>query len=263
MWAMPYSRYGALGDTSTEGLDDPDGEGGFRGWANRLAEQVAAAEGSLLYANLGVRGRRTRQVLDQQLGPALEMRPDLATVFCGTNDVVASRFDADAVAADMQRMLRALVAQGATALTFTLPDLTPVMPSARRIAPRVLALNDRLRAAAAASGAILVDFAAHSVASDPRLWSDDRLHANSAGHARIAAGLAHALDLPGSDGSWVEPLPAAPSCGRRERLAAELRWARRHLLPWLWRHARGRSSGDGRACKRPRLTPLRFDARAS
>jgi len=260
---MPFSRYVALGDSSTEGLDDPDGKGGFRGWANRLAERVAAVEGSLLYANLAVRGRRTRQVLEQQLAPALEMRPDLATVFCGTNDVVGSRFDADGVAADMERMLRALVEQGATALTFTLPDLTPVMPSARRIAPRVLALNDRLRAAAAASGALLVDFAAHAVASDPRLWSDDRLHANSAGHARIAAGLAHALGLPGSDGAWVEPLLPAPPPSRREHVAAELRWARRHLLPWLWRHARGRSSGDGRTCKRPRLEPVRADAGAA
>ncbi len=53
----PYERYVAIGDSSTEGLDHPDGQGGYRGWANRLAEQVAAAQGgSLLYANLAIRG---------------------------------------------------------------------------------------------------------------------------------------------------------------------------------------------------------------
>src|SRR6185436_10937152 len=31
-------RYVAIGDSSTEGLDDPRSAGGFRGWADRLAE---------------------------------------------------------------------------------------------------------------------------------------------------------------------------------------------------------------------------------
>lgn len=253
---LRFERYVALGDSSTEGLDDPDGAGGFRGWANRLAEHVAAAHGALLYANLGVRGRRTRQILDEQLAPALAMRPDLATVFAGTNDVVARHCDVEGVARDVEAMLGALVAAGATVLTFTLPDLTPVLPLARRIAPRVAALNERLQGAAAATGAILVDFAAHPVCSDPRLWSEDRLHANAAGHARIAAGLAHALDLPGYDAAWTQPLPLALRPPRRARLVAELVWMRRHLLPWIWRHARGRSSGDGRSCKRPELGPV-------
>ena len=38
-----FSRYVALGDSSTEGLDDPDGAGGYRGWSQRLAERMIAA----------------------------------------------------------------------------------------------------------------------------------------------------------------------------------------------------------------------------
>ena len=39
---MPrFERYVALGDSSTEGLDDPDGRGGYRGWADRFAARVA------------------------------------------------------------------------------------------------------------------------------------------------------------------------------------------------------------------------------
>jgi lysophospholipase L1-like esterase len=251
-----YQRYVAIGDSSTEGLDDPDGRGGYRGWANRLAEQVAAAQGGLLYANLAVRGRKTREILEEQLEPALAMRPDLATLFCGTNDVVSRRFDLERVAADFDRMLAALVDSGATVLTFTMPNLASVLPLARRIAPRLDALNEAMRRAAARRGARLVDFAAHPVAADPRLWSDDRLHANTAGHARIAAALAHALGVPGSDEAWREPLPAVSPRGRRERVAAELAWLTRHFAPWLLRHARGRSSGDGRLPKRPRLAPV-------
>ncbi len=258
-----FERYVAIGDSSTEGLDDPDGHGGFRGWADRLAGHVAAAQGSLLYANLALRGLRTRRILDSQLDRALALHPDLATLFAGTNDVMARRFDAAAVAADVGRMQRALVDGGTTVLSFTLPELTRVMPLARGLTPRVRALNAALREASANSGAVLVDLAAHAVAADPRLWSADRLHANPAGHARIAAALAHALRLPGSDDSWSHPLPPAPPRRVGERLAGELAWACRHLLPWLWRHARGLSIGDGLAPKRPRLTPVVADTGAA
>lgn len=251
-----FERYVAIGDSSTEGLDDPDGQGGFRGWANRLAERIASVQGSLLYANLGIRGRRTRQILDGQLEPALAMQPDLVTVFSGTNDVVSRGFDPGTVARDMEAIQRALIGAGATVLTFTLPDLTPVMPLARWIAPRVHALNDALRSAANASGTILVDFAIYPMASDPRLWSLDRLHANAAGHARIAAALADALALPGATGDWRAPLPDVTSPTLGQQLAAEWTWGRDHLFPWIWRHLRGRSSGDGREPKRPRLLPV-------
>ncbi len=248
-----FERYVAIGDSSTEGLIDPDGRGGFRGWANRLAEHVAAAQGSLLYANLGIRGRKTRQILEGQLDRAAAMRPDLATLFAGTNDVITRHFDIDGVTRDLERMQRTLIDGGATLLTFTLPDLGPVLPLARRLAPRVLALNEALREVSARTGAIVVDFAAHPVSSDSRLWSDDRLHANSLGHERIAAGLAHALGLPGTDSSWGDPLPERPAPGIGRRIAAEVSWGGRHLLPWAWRHLWGRSSGDGRTAKRPEL----------
>lgn len=240
----PLTRYVALGDSSTEGLDDPDGEGGYRGWSRRLAERLAGGEGGLFYANLGVRGRTTREIRESQLAPALALRPDLVTLFSGTNDVVRWRFDAARVAGDVEAMQRALIGQGATLLTFTLPDLTPVMPAARWLAPRIARLNECLREVSARTGAVLVDVARHPVASDPRLWSEDRLHANALGHARIAAALAEALGLPGSDASWSLPLPPAPGRSLAGRLAAELRWVRRHFAPWIWRHLRGKRAGD-------------------
>ena len=251
-----FSRFVALGDSSTEGLDDPDGRGGYRGWANRLAERIAESQGGLLYANLAVRGLSTRQIRERQLTPALRMQPDLVTLFSGTNDVVRRRFDPAGVEADVEEMHRALIGQGAVLLTFTLPDLTPVMPAARWIAPRVELLNRTLREVSSRTGAILVDVARHPVASDPRLWCDDRLHANALGHARIAAALAEALGLPGTDPSWSHPLPPAPPSPFPARLGSELRWTRNHLLPWLWRHLHGRSSGDGRQPKRPELQRL-------
>jgi lysophospholipase L1-like esterase len=251
-----FERYIAIGDSTVEGLDDPDGRGGYRGWANRLAERIAREQGALQYANLAVRGRKTREVLDEQLGPALAMKPDLAAVVAGTNDILRATFDPEAVARDIERMQRALIEGGATVFSFTLPDLTPVMPLARPLRNRIRAFARALVEAGARTGAVVIDFTAHPVASDPRLWSEDRLHANSLGHARIAEALAHALSLPGADPGWAAALPEPPPRGLYRALGAELAWGRRYLLPWLWRHARGRSSGDGCRPKRPRLEPL-------
>ncbi len=252
----PFARYVALGDSSTEGLDDPDGAGGFRGWSTRLAERIAGGQGGLLYANLAVRGYTTRQILETQLEPALTMRPDLVTLFSGTNDVVRRRFDAGEVGNDVEVMQRALIGQGATLLTFTLPDLSTMMPAARWLAPRVDLLNQALREVSARSGAVLVDLASYPVACDPRLWSEDRLHANALGHQRIAAAFSDALGLPGADGSWSDPLPPSPPPSFSARVWSDLRWSGQHLLPWIWRQMKGRSLGDGRSATRPKLRPV-------
>jgi lysophospholipase L1-like esterase len=251
---LRFERYVAIGDSTVEGLDDPDGRGGYRGWADRLAEMLAAEQGSVLYANLAIRGRTTRQIRREQLEPAVAMRPELVAVVSGTNDLLRPHFDPVALRDDVETMQGTLAATGATVITFTLPDLGDVMPLARLVRGRLVQMNQIIRDAGAKSGAIVCDFAAYPVASDPRLWSDDRLHANTAGHARIADALADHLGLAGANRSWSEPLPGALPPRWMAGLRAEAAWTCRHLLPWLWRHAQGRSSGDGINPKHPRLT---------
>lgn len=251
---MTFDRYVAIGDSTSEGLDDPDGQGGYRGWADRLAERIARSQAEpLLYANLAVRGRTSRRIREEQLDAAVAMRPDVATVSGGTNDFLRPKFDPRAVALELELMQRALIDVGAIVMTFTLPDMRRVMPLTRFFIDRVFALNDELRAVCARTGARLLDLAAYEVAADPRFWSDDRLHANSLGHERIAAALAELLGIP-TDPLWSTPLPPPPPPGPLDVLRAEWAWTRRHLAPWLWRHARGKSSGDGRGAKRPELT---------
>lgn len=209
----------------------------------------------MLYANLAVRGLGTAQIRERQLGTALSLRPDLATVFCGTNDVTAWRFDAGAVAADIEHMQCALADAGARVVSFTLPDLSPLMPAARLIRGRIEALNGALARASRRSGAILVDFASQPVATDRRLWSEDRIHANAEGHARIAVALAEALGVPVRGEDWRGALPPLPARTRGEWCREECRWATRHLLPWLGRALLGRSLSRGRTAKRPELGP--------
>src|SRR5258706_8888938 len=124
----PFQRYVAIGDSTVEGLDDPDGRGGYRGWADRLAQKLAAAQGSVLYANLAIRGRTTRQIRREQLDAAVAMQPDLVAVVSGTNDLLRPRFDPDALREDVEAMQGALTGTGSTVITFTPPDLRDLKP---------------------------------------------------------------------------------------------------------------------------------------
>ena len=116
--------------------------------------------------------------------------------------------------------------------------------------------NAAVREVSRGTGTIVVDLARHRFAGDPRFWSDDRLHANSEGHLRIAAALAEAVGSPGANGDWSVPPPPRARPSLAARLGAELSWTRKHFIPWVVRHARGRSSGDGIVAKRPLLTPV-------
>lgn len=254
-----FERYVAIGDSTTEGLFDPDGNGGNRGWADRLAEHLAARQPRLLYANLAVRGRLTAEIHAEQLGPALDLEPDLVSVVAGMNDVLRPSFEPQPVLGSLEEMIRALRGTGATVLTATFGDPVPVNPYARVLRRRMASLNAGIRAAARRHGAVLVDFDREPVASDPRLWCEDRLHANSDGHERIAGACAQALGLEVEGPPWNEPLSPRPRARRKEFIVGEIAWARRHLAPWVVRRIKKVSSGDGVSAKRPHLAPVITD----
>ncbi|MFJ3670185.1 SGNH/GDSL hydrolase family protein [Streptomyces sp. NPDC090106] len=257
MTAHAYLRYVALGDSQTEGLGDGDDVRGLRGWADRLAERAAASSPELSYANLAVRGRLAGAIRAEQLAPALALKPDLATVCAGMNDLLRPRVDLDEVAGHLEAMFAALTGAGARVATLTFPDVARLIPMARPLAPRAVALNDRIREAAARHGVVVAETSGYAFATDPRLWSTDRLHASTFGHTWIATMVADALGLP-DDGRRPEPPPAAVREGSALRsVGTELRWAGTFLGPWLVRRVRGRSSGDGRRAKRPELLPVR------
>src|SRR5690554_7518962 len=78
----PWSRYVALGDSFTEGIGDPEPQspGGHRGWADRVAEVLSIDHQPFSYANLAIRGRLLQQIIDEQVEPALALKPDLVSI---------------------------------------------------------------------------------------------------------------------------------------------------------------------------------------
>jgi lysophospholipase L1-like esterase len=248
------TRYVAIGDSTVEGLEDPGPDGVYVGWADRLAGHLLAVHPGLTYANLAVRGLTAGEVRRTQLEPALALRPDIAVVVAGVNDVLRPRFDREALRDDLFAMHAGLTRSGARVAAFTMPDMSRVAPLAVVLRPRIEALNAIVRETGARFGTAVADLAAEPLASDPALWHDDRLHANSEGHRRVALALAEALGVDAGD--WRSPLPPTAQDTRLAVLARELGWAATHLAPWLWGRVRGRPAEVARTCKRPDLLPV-------
>jgi lysophospholipase L1-like esterase len=248
-----FRRYVAIGDSTTEGLEDPDPRGGYRGWADRLAQHIADAQDEPLeYANLAIRGLRMREIRTAQLDDALAMRPDLLTIFGGMNDVIAPRCDFDAIRADYVIAFGEARRAGCTVLTFTMPDPTTINPLGWRLRERVSRLNDIIRSEGEARRVLVMDFDAYPAASDPRLWYEDRLHGNTIGHTKAAAAMAWRLGVDGFDDSWAHPLDGEqPQTGPRVAITGDMDWAVHYLLPWLGKGVRRLPRGFGIPRKRP------------
>ena len=258
-----WQRYIALGDSFTEGLSDPEPgtPDAFRGWADRLAEHLAAAapKGSIEYANLAIRGRLLPQVLAEQVPVALAAGPDLVSLVAGGNDLLRPGADPDRLAADLEAAVVSFRAVGADVLLATGvdPRQTPII---RRTRGRVAVFNTHLWSIAARQGAVVLDQWGASWVPDARMWDPgDRIHLTAEGHRRTALSAAAALGVPvtGDDTDWRTPLEPAPPQPARVVVAQELAWVRGFVLPWIGRRIRGESSGDGRAAKRPTALPLR------
>ncbi len=252
--APAYHRFVAVGDSWTEGVGDPDPArpNGVRGWADRVAEVLATRTDDFGYANLAIRGRTVPEILDEQLAPALALRPDLLTLQGAGNDLLHLRPDIDGLVAALDDAAAQAVAVGARVVLFTHGAAASGPFSALR--GRIAVFNELIREVVDARGAVLVDNWRIRDARDPRYWDVDRVHLSPLGHQRAAT---HVLQTLGLD-HVSEPLdPLDPAhLGRRERLRADAEWLRTFVAPWVHRRLTGRSLGDGIRPKRPVLAPI-------
>jgi lysophospholipase L1-like esterase len=247
-------RLVALGDSTVEGLEDPGPDGGYVGWSDRFARRLARERPGLLYANLAVRGQTAAEVRRTQLDRALALQPDVAMLVAGVNDVLRPRLDRVGLRDNLLTMYRSLAGTGARVLTFTMPDMTRVAPMAIVLRRRIEFLNDVVREAGASYGILVADLAAEPIGGHPALWHDDRLHANSEGHRRVAAALADVYGLDTED--WRTEPEETAAAGLARILGRELRWVGGHLAPWLWGRFRRQPFSTGGVCKRPDLVPV-------
>jgi lysophospholipase L1-like esterase len=246
----PWARYVAIGDSFTEGIGDPEPEspGGFRGWADRVAEVLAQGTEDFAYANLAIRGRLLQQIIDEQVEPALELHPDLISISAGGNDIIRPGTDPDDISARLEGAVERLASSGATVVLFNGPDIgtTPVLGRHRG---KVAIYNENVRGIAQRHNAVVADMWSLRELKDPRMWAPDRLHFSPVGHHTVARMVLGALQVD-NDLEPFSPEPLPTSTWRRARVE-DLGWAREHLVPWVLRRMRHQSSGDNVTAKRP------------
>ncbi|WP_025158285.1 SGNH/GDSL hydrolase family protein [Leifsonia aquatica] len=251
----PWSRYVALGDSFTEGIGDPEpaSPGGHRGWADRVAEVLSSQTDDFAYANLAVRGKLIKQILDDQVEPALALRPDLITISAGGNDVIRPGTDPDQIAALFDEAVARLSRDGATIVVFTGVDVG-FSPVFRGIRGKVAIYNENVRRIAAKYDCIVADQWALTEIQDQRMWAPDRLHLAPLGHHTVARMVLAALNVDND----LQPLDPEPLPARtwRQARAEDLSWAREYLVPWVVRRIRHQSSGDHVLPKRPEAGPF-------
>jgi lysophospholipase L1-like esterase len=231
----------------------PDGE--FRGWADRVAARLAAHDPEFRYANLAVRGKLIGQIARDQVPVAAAMDAQLVTLAGGLNDVLRPRCDIARVEAELTECVRALAGKPGRLVLFRATDPQRRMRGSRRIMPAVERLIAHVDALGAEHGCVVVDLFTTRVFDDPRMWAEDRLHLSAEGHRRVAEAVMQALGAE-PEFDWHAPLPPALTTPWLTARRADLHWARVYLLPWIGRRLRGKSSGDGRAAKRPEPAPV-------
>ncbi|WGD38639.1 SGNH/GDSL hydrolase family protein [Lysinibacter sp. HNR] len=243
---MQEIKYVALGDSFTEGVGDELSNGYVRGWADLVAEGFAQASSeAVYYANLAIRGKLLRVIIDEQLDRALALSPTLVTFNGGGNDMLRPRTHAAELIALFQTVIERVSESGAQLVLLSGGNPTRGLPLGGSIERKGDLLNNEVRRIAAKNAIPFVDNWTDHELSAAQYWSPDRLHLNSVGHHRVASRVLQALHYPAPSDWQVRAERPNPRPGFRENAV----YYRDHVVPWVQRRLTGKSSGDGRQAK--------------
>lgn len=248
-----FHRYAALGDSFTEGLSDERPDGTFRGWADMVASRLSLENPDLEYINLAVRGKKLRQVAQEQVPPALDSNPDLISIGAGANDIIRLSTDITTLSRLAHATLGRLTDSGARVVVFAGFDPRIRIPMTSRSGARAEVFNHALRRSADHFGATLVDLWSLPRLYEDIMWAPDKLHLTSTGHALMTDTVLGALGIASDTAPPTHDSP--PTHSRWE----DARWFVRDVIPWMYRGVIGRSSGDGMDPKYPHpVRPARW-----
>lgn len=258
-----FHSYAAIGDSFTEGVGDEVAGGAVRGWADLVALGLAqaAAPEPVRYANLAIRGKKLGPIVEEQLDAAIALAPEVISFNGGGNDILRPRMPLETVAGRFRGAIGRIREAGIHALMLSGANPSDHLPLGRVMDRRGDELTAELRDLAELPGVTFVDNFSDRGLRDLRYWSADRLHLGPLGHARVAANVLRALDVPVPAEWGVDEIAAefaADPSGSRARSTAA--YYREYVMPWIGRRLTGRSSGDGRVAKRPALDAVELPA---
>ena len=182
--AKGESRVVFMGDSITDGWDDPKYGGFFPGKP---------------YLDRGISGQTTPQMLIRYRPDVIALRPKVVVILAGTNDIagntgpttLAAIEDNLASMAELARAngIRVVLASLLPVSDYEKRDGKPIVQTTRRPPEQIRALNEWMKTYAAANGATYLDY--YSAMIDERGFlrdelSEDGLHPNAKGYAVMA-----------------------------------------------------------------------------
>jgi lysophospholipase L1-like esterase len=221
-----------LGDSICYGIGDLGADWIGPSWVGRFAHAVNADR----VVNLATPGQRAADLTRIQLPAALLLRPTIALISVGGNDLLRADFDPVSLWRHTQAAVAQLTHSGTDVLVLGLPQVHThdFLPTAvrRALTERADLVNVALRAAVGVGvpgNAYFLDLWNDPQSADPSLWHIDRMHPSPTGHdylARVSCALlrTHHLDsgLPVDSGDDAPPA---------------IRWLIRHGVPWVLRRS--------------------------
>jgi lysophospholipase L1-like esterase len=192
----PWSRFAVLGDSIAKGMGDPSEGYVTATWGGRVAAALGRERDGFTYANLARHGARAAEIRDSQLGPALDLEPDLVAIIGGGNDCLfAEEFDIAPVKAAIDDIVATLTATGATVVTYETVDFPRAFPDPgfEEFNRRLLDLYAATREIAWEWGTVHVDIYSEPWAAERYLFSEDLQHPTMRAQALAASMTIRAL----------------------------------------------------------------------
>lgn len=258
-----FSSYAAIGDSFTEGMGDDLPDGTVRGWADFVAiglshAAIASGGGPIGYANFAIRGRKLSPLLAEQLAPAIALKPALLSLNGGGNDIMRPKVLISDVAAQLVQAARRATDAGIHVLLLSGANPANHLPMGSTMQRR----GDELAAAVTAllplENVTFVDNWNDAELGKIEYWSNDKLHLNTLGHARVASNVLNGLGVAVPSEWGIDEASVSRASSRNS-----FGYYRDHVVPWIGRRLTGRSSGDGRLPKRATLQPVVIEGAAS
>lgn len=212
-----------LGDSVAFGIGDDGDNFSGPGWLGRSAYALGAGR----HLNLAFPGARSKELAQVQIPAAECMRPDLALISIGGNDMLRSNFNAQLIARDIQESVNRLLHVGSRIFLIELPDPTRSTLCPRFLAGalrrRALSINTVLRQLALKDGVTLINIWSDDVVYQRQFWHVDRLHPSPLGYQYLTD-------------RTVELLGARPRVGRipvADNLPNRWWWLLANASAWL------------------------------
>lgn len=175
----PWSRFVVIGDSIAMGKGDLTEGYAPVTWGERVAEALGRERDGVAYANLARHGAKVAEIRDLQLGPALDLQPDLVALIGGGNDLLTEdEVEIAPIKAVLDEIVVALTDTGATVVTFETLDFAGAFPDPAfaEFSRRLNALYAATREIADARGTVHADCCRQPWSADRSCFSTDLQH---------------------------------------------------------------------------------------